>query len=132
MRCANSSTRAAPPASRWWPDMALLEIDDLHIGYPTDNGVVELVRGLSFSVEPGEAVGLVGESGSGKSQTALAILRLLRPPVCILKGAIRFDGQDLARTDERAMRHLRGSVISMVFQDALSGLNPAFTVGTQL
>ena len=110
----------------------LLEIDDLHIGYPTDHGTVELVRGLSFAMEAGDAVGLVGESGSGKSQTALAILRLLRPPVRILKGSIRFDGQDLARADERAMRHLRGSVISMVFQDALSGLNPAFTVGTQL
>ena len=112
--------------------MALLEIDDLHIGYPTDNGVVELVRGLSFSVEPGEAVGLVGESGSGKSQTALAILRLLRPPVRIVKGAIRFDGRNIATADEQTMRRLRGSAISMVFQDALSGLNPAFTIGTQL
>jgi len=112
--------------------MALLEIDDLHVGFPTDNGVVELVRGLSFTVEAGEAVGLVGESGSGKSQTALAILRLLRPPVCILKGAIRFDGQDIARAEEGALRQLRGSAISMVFQDALSGLNPAFTIGTQL
>jgi peptide/nickel transport system ATP-binding protein/oligopeptide transport system ATP-binding protein len=112
--------------------MALLEIDDLHVGFPTDTGVVELVRGLSFAVEAGEAVGLVGESGSGKSQTALAILQLLRPPVRILKGAIRFDGWDLAGADERVMRDLRGSAISMVFQDALSGLNPAFTVGTQL
>jgi peptide/nickel transport system ATP-binding protein/oligopeptide transport system ATP-binding protein len=112
--------------------MALLEIDDLHVGFPTDTGVIELVRGLSFSVEAGEAVGLVGESGSGKSQTALAILQLLRPPVRILKGAVRFDGQDLAAADERTMRELRGSAISMVFQDALSGLNPAFTVGTQL
>src|SRR4051794_28967353 len=112
--------------------MALLEIDDLHIGFPTDNGVVELVRGLSFSIEPGEALGLVGESGSGKSQTALAILRLLRPPVRILKGAIRFEGQDLAGADERAMRRVRGGMISCVFQDALSGLNPAFSIGTQL
>ena len=112
--------------------MALLEIDDLHVGFPTDTGVIELVRGLSFSVAAGEAVGLVGESGSGKSQTALAILRLLRPPVRILKGSIRFDGQDLAAAGEGAMRDLRGSAISMVFQDALSGLNPAFAVGTQL
>src|SRR6478672_4254656 len=112
--------------------MALLEIDDLHVGFPTEHSVVELVRGLSFTVDAGEAVGLVGESGSGKSQTALAILQLLRPPVRILKGAVRFDGQDLAAADERTMRELRGSAISMVFQDALSGLNPAFTVGTQL
>jgi len=112
--------------------MALLEIDDLHVGYAIPGGAVELVRGLSFSVEAGEAVGLVGESGSGKSQTALAILQLLRPPVRILKGAIRLDGRDLATADEPTMRALRGSAISMVFQDALSGLNPAFTVGTQL
>ena len=112
--------------------MALLEIDDLHVGLPTDKGMIELVRGLSFSVDSGEAVGLVGESGSGKSQTALAILRLLRPPVRILKGAIRFDGRNLATADERTMRYLRGSAISMVFQDALSGLNPAFAIGTQL
>ena len=112
--------------------MALLEVEDLHIGYPAAGRTIELVRGLSFSVEAGEAVGLVGESGSGKSQTALAILRLLRPPVRILKGSVRFDGRDLAQADERAMRHLRGSMISMVFQDALSGLNPAFTIGTQL
>src|SRR4051812_9028705 len=112
--------------------MALLEIDDLHVGFPTEHGVVELVRGLSFSVDAGEAVGLVGESGSGKSQTALAVLRLLRPPVRILKGEIRFDGQNLAAADERALRQIRGSAISMVFQDALSGLNPAFTIGTQL
>jgi oligopeptide/dipeptide ABC transporter ATP-binding protein len=112
--------------------MALLEIEDLHIGYPGERGPVELVRGLSFSVEAGEAVGLVGESGSGKSQTALAIMRLLRHPVQILKGSIRFDGHDLAQADEPAMRQLRGGAISMVFQDALSGLNPAFSIGTQL
>jgi oligopeptide/dipeptide ABC transporter ATP-binding protein len=112
--------------------MALLEVEDLHVGFPVENGTIELVRGLSFTVEAGEAVGLVGESGSGKSQTALAILHLLRPPVRILKGAIRFDGQDLATADERTMRHIRGGAISMVFQDALSGLNPAFTIGTQL
>src|SRR6185312_13854493 len=112
--------------------MALLEVEDLHIGYPGERGPVELVRGLSFSVEAGEAVGLVGESGSGKSQTALAIMRLLRYPVRILQGSIRFDGHDLAQANESAMRQLRGGAISMVFQDALSGLNPAFSIGTQL
>jgi oligopeptide/dipeptide ABC transporter ATP-binding protein len=112
--------------------MPLLEIEDLHVGYASGGGTIELVRGLSFSLEAGEAVGLVGESGSGKSQTALAILRLLRPPLRILKGRIRFRGVDLAAADERGMRKLRGGSISMVFQDAMSGLNPAFTIGTQL
>ncbi|MGJ4889431.1 ABC transporter ATP-binding protein [Bradyrhizobium sp. HKCCYLRH3099] len=112
--------------------MALLELDDLHIGYPADGGTIELVRGLSLSLDAGEAVGLVGESGSGKSQTALAILQLLRPPLRILKGRIIFDGQDLTEAGEAAMRRLRGGAISMVFQDAMSGLNPAFTIGAQL
>ncbi|MGJ5180326.1 ABC transporter ATP-binding protein [Bradyrhizobium oligotrophicum] len=112
--------------------MALLELDDLHIGYPADGGMIELVRGLSLSLDAGEAVGLVGESGSGKSQTALAILQLLRSPLRILKGRIIFDGQDLTEAGEAAMRRLRGGAISMVFQDAMSGLNPAFTIGAQL
>ena len=72
--------------------MALLEIDDLRIGFPVGGRMIEVVRGVSFTVEAGEAVGLVGESGSGKSQTALAILRLLRPPGRIVGGSVRLDG----------------------------------------
>ncbi|MEO9190169.1 MAG: ABC transporter ATP-binding protein [Acetobacteraceae bacterium] len=112
--------------------MALLEVENLGIGFPVGGRMVEVVRGLSFAIEAGEAVGLVGESGSGKSQTALAILRLLTPPGRITRGGIRFDGQDLTHADAAAMRRLRGSAISIVFQDALSGLNPAFSIGTQL
>ncbi len=112
--------------------MPLLELEDLHIGFPAGGRTLEVVRGVSFTVDTGEAVGLVGESGSGKSQTALAILRLLRPPGRITAGRIRFDGQDLTRFDEAAMRQLRGGAISIVFQDAASGLNPVFPIGTQL
>jgi oligopeptide/dipeptide ABC transporter ATP-binding protein len=112
--------------------MALLEVEDLGIGFPIGGRIVEVVRGLSFSVDAGEAVGLVGESGSGKSQTALAILRLIRPPGRITRGAIRFEGRDLTRLDEPAMRLLRGGTLSIVFQDALSGLNPVFPIGVQL
>jgi len=112
--------------------MALLEIEDLGVGFPIGGRIVEVVRGISFSIDSGEAVGLVGESGSGKSQTALAIMRLLRHPGRITRGRIRFDGADLTQLDESAMRRLRGGTLSIVFQDALSGLNPVFPIGVQL
>jgi peptide/nickel transport system ATP-binding protein/oligopeptide transport system ATP-binding protein len=112
--------------------MALLEIEDLHVGFPAGGRMVEVVRGVSFSIAAGEAMGLVGESGSGKSQTALAIMRLLRHPGRILRGSIRLDGQELTTADETTMRRLRGGTVSIVFQDALSGLNPVFPIGTQL
>ena len=113
--------------------MALLEIENLGIGFPQPGGgMAEVVRGLSLTVNAGEAVGLVGESGSGKSQTALAVMRLLRSPGVITHGSIRLDGKDITNSDERAMRRLRGGTVSIVFQDALSGLNPVFPVGVQI
>ena len=108
--------------------MALLEVEDLRVAF----GATEVVRGVSFSIDAGEAMGLVGESGSGKTQTALAILRLLKQPGRIVGGRILFDGTDLTRMPEAAMVRLRGAGISMVFQDAQAALNPAFTIGTQL
>ena len=112
--------------------MSLLEVRDLRVGFPVAGRMVEVVRGVSFTLEPGEALGLVGESGSGKSQTALAILRLLKPPGRILGGSVRFEGTDLAQASPATMARLRGAGLSMVFQDALASLNPAFTIGTQL
>ncbi len=112
--------------------MPLLEVTDLRVGFPVNGTMVEVVRGVSFTLEPGEALGLVGESGSGKSQTALAILRLLKPPGRILSGSVRFDGTELTRASEGVMARLRGAGMSMVFQDALASLNPAFTIGTQI
>ncbi len=112
--------------------MPLLEVRDLRVGFPVAGRMVEVVRGVSFTLEPGEALGLVGESGSGKSQTALAILRLLKPPGRILGGSVRFEGTDLAQASPATMARLRGAGLSMVFQDALASLNPAFTIGTQL
>jgi peptide/nickel transport system ATP-binding protein/oligopeptide transport system ATP-binding protein len=96
------------------------------------NGMTEAVRGVSFSVAPGEAIGIVGESGSGKSVSALAVMRLVAQPGRITGGEILFAGRDLAALDEKAMRTVRGRHISMVFQDPLSSLNPAFTIGQQL
>ncbi len=110
----------------------LLEIRDLRVGFPTADGMALAVRGVSMDVMPGEAVGLVGESGSGKSLTALAAMRLIAPPGRIVSGTIRFDGADLVTMDERALRDIRGRRMAMVFQDPLTSLNPAFTIGRQL
>ncbi len=110
----------------------LLVIDDLTVHFDTDEGVVQAVDGARLAVRSGEVVGLVGESGSGKSVTALAILRLLRPPARILGGRIVFGGRDLLALSEEEMRRVRGSEISMVFQSPRTSLNPVLPVGAQI
>jgi len=111
----------------------LLEIENLHTYFYTDNGVARAVDGVSFSVGVGETVGVVGESGCGKSVTALSILRLVRPPGRIEPGSVmRFEGRDLLGLEEREMQHVRGNRIAMVFQEPMTALNPVFTVGDQI
>src|SRR3954470_14722291 len=111
----------------------LLELDNLHTFFYTDNGVARSVDGVSFSVGAGETVGVVGESGCGKSVTALSILRLVRAPGRIEQGsAIRFEGKDLLALGEREMQRVRGNRIAMVFQEPMTALNPVFTVGDQI
>ena len=111
----------------------LLEIENLHTYFYTDNGVARAVDGVSFAVGVGETVGVVGESGCGKSVTALSILRLVRPPGRIEPGSVmRFEGRDLLGLEERAMQHVRGNRIAMVFQEPMTALNPVFTVGDQI
>jgi peptide/nickel transport system ATP-binding protein len=111
----------------------LLELDNLHTFFYTDNGVARAVDGVSFSVGVGETVGVVGESGCGKSVTALSILRLVRPPGRIESGSVmRFEGRDLMTLDEREMQHVRGNRIAMVFQEPMTALNPVFTIGDQI
>ncbi|MEE8426228.1 MAG: ATP-binding cassette domain-containing protein, partial [Woeseiaceae bacterium] len=107
--------------------MSLLEVADLGIRY----GTSDVVAGLSFSVEPGESLGLVGESGSGKTQTALAILGLL-PAAATTSGSIRFDGIELLAADEDEMNALRAERIAIVFQDPLQALNPYLRIGQQI
>ncbi len=106
----------------------LLRIDALHVAF----GEREVVRGVDLRIAPGEVVGLVGESGSGKSMTALALMRLLPGGGRISSGAIRFKGQDLMAMPQKAFNGLRGSQIGMIFQDPLSALNPAITIGRQM
>ena len=111
----------------------LLEIENLHTFFYTDNGVARAVDGVSFSVGVGETVGVVGESGCGKSVTALSILRLVRPPGRIEEGSVmRFEGRDLLGLGEREMQHVRGNRIAMVFQEPMTALNPVFTIGDQI
>ena len=106
----------------------LLAVRALSIAF----GATEIVRGVDFSIAPGEAVGLVGESGSGKSLTALGVMRLLPRGARISGGEVSWRGRPLTGLPESALRGLRGREIAMVFQDPLSALNPAFTIGRQI
>jgi oligopeptide/dipeptide ABC transporter ATP-binding protein len=112
--------------------VALLDVRDLTVHFDTDAGVVEAVDRVSFTIRPGEILGLVGESGSGKSVSAMAILKLIRPPGRIVSGSIVFEGTDLVPLSEERMRSIRGSRISMVFQSPRTALNPVLTIGRQI
>src|ERR1700730_11146490 len=109
----------------------LLSVRDLKVSFPTDDGQVKAVDGVSYDVYPNEVLGIVGESGSGKSVSSLAILGLL-PKSAIIEGEILFRGQELMHMSESGRRALRGGRLAMVFQDALAALNPVFTVGDQI
>ena len=110
---------------------AVLEVNDLSVSFPTDDGVVQAVRGVSYSLRPGEVLGIVGESGSGKSVTSLAIMGLL-PPTARVSGSVRLGGQELVGAPYEAMAKLRGRKMAMVFQDPISSLNPVYSIGWQL
>ena len=112
---------------------ALLDVQDLQTHLATPAGTARVVDGVSFAVHPGEVVGLVGESGSGKTLTALSVLRLVPdPPARIVGGRILFGGVDLLALPERALRHVRGRGIAMVFQEPMTSLNPVLTIGEQI
>lgn len=110
----------------------LLAVRDLRISFRTRTGTVTAVDGLSFSVAPGEILGVVGESGSGKSVSMLAVLRLLTSPNVTVTGEVRFRGRDLLTLPDKEMRSVRGREIAMVFQDPMTALTPVYTVGRQI
>jgi oligopeptide/dipeptide ABC transporter ATP-binding protein len=110
----------------------LLSVEDLRVSFYSREGENQAVRGVSFHIEAGEAIGIVGESGSGKSVTAKAILSLIQPPGKVTGGDIRFRGESLTGLPEKKMRKLRGNRIAMVFQDPMTSLNPVKRIGEQM
>jgi len=112
----------------------ILEVKNLRVSYHTYAGEVQSVRGIDFYLNKGETLAIVGESGCGKSVTSKAIMKLIQtPPGEIKEGSeILFNGQDVLKMDENALRELRGSDISMIFQDPMTSLNPTMTVGKQI
>jgi oligopeptide/dipeptide ABC transporter ATP-binding protein len=112
--------------------MALLEVTDLRTSFRTDDGVVKAVDGVSFSVDRGKTLSIVGESGSGKSVTCLTIMGLNDSSAATTTGSARFDGTDLIGLNRDKLRDLRGSRISMIFQDPMTSLNPVKRIGWQL
>ncbi|HYF44754.1 MAG TPA: ABC transporter ATP-binding protein, partial [Acidimicrobiales bacterium] len=124
------STSPVPGAGMGTP---VLEVDDLHVEFRTRSGVVNAVNGISYGLAEGETLAILGESGSGKSVSAQAIMGILdSPPAVITGGGIYFQGEDLLKQSPEEQRKVRGPGISMIFQDALSSLNPVYSVGYQI
>lgn len=110
----------------------ILEVNNLHTSFITDNGEVQAVNGLSFNLEAAETLGIVGESGSGKSVTAYTIMQILADNGRITEGEVLFHGEDITKWNKKQMQRFRGSKCSIIFQDPMTSLNPVFTVGSQL
>jgi oligopeptide transport system ATP-binding protein len=115
------------------PEVPLLEVEDLFVEFHTRDGVAKVLNGVSYHVNAGETLAVLGESGSGKSVTAQTIMGILdMPPAVIRAGSIRYHGEELLIASEDRRRAVRAEGIAMIFQDALSALNPVFTVGFQI
>ncbi len=110
----------------------LLEVKDLTVHFPTDDGLVKAVDGVSFTLLPGETLGVVGESGSGKSVSFLTVMGLITRKQAQIEGEIIFEGQDLLTLPADEMRNVRGEKISMIFQDPMTSLHPYYKVGDQI
>ena len=121
---ATSTSPAAPPA--------LLEVDDLVVGFRSAGRVVTALHGVSFAIDKGETLGIVGESGSGKTVLMLSVLGLLPASAEVLGGVARLDGEDLLRAGRERLRELRGDRVAMIFQDPMTSLNPVIRVGEQI
>jgi peptide/nickel transport system ATP-binding protein len=110
----------------------LLEVKDLHVHFPTDDGLVKAVDGISYSIQPGETLGIVGESGSGKSVSSLTVMGLVNRKQAEITGEVIFEGQELLDLPAEEMRSIRGAKISMIFQDPMTSLHPYYKVGDQI
>jgi peptide/nickel transport system ATP-binding protein len=110
----------------------ILEIKDLKVQFPTEDGLVKAVDDLTVTISPRETLGVVGESGSGKSVTFLTVMGLVTRKEAHIEGSVMFQGQDLLKLDQDELRHIRGEKIAMIFQDPLTALNPVHRVGDQI
>ncbi|WP_026542636.1 ABC transporter ATP-binding protein [Paenarthrobacter nicotinovorans] len=129
---STTQTAGARPGAPSAGTAPFLEVRDLNVKFPTDDGVVSAVNGMDFTLERGQTLGIVGESGSGKSVTSQALMGLLKGTSAQVTGQAMFQGKDLVALPESAMRQLRGRNIGMIFQDPLSALHPFYTVGHQI
>ena len=109
-----------------------LEIKDLKVEYRVDEDIVHALNGISFTLEKGETIGLVGETGAGKTTTGLSILRLIPSPPGKVEGTVLVQGKDISTLSEKQMEEIRGNVVSMIFQDPMTSLNPTMTVEDQI
>ncbi len=109
-----------------------LEIENLNVEYHVDKEVVHALNGISFKLAKGKTLGLVGETGAGKTTTGLSILRLIPSPPGVVKGTIKVQGEDISTLSEKQMESIRGNVVSMIFQDPMTSLNPTKTVEAQI
>jgi peptide/nickel transport system ATP-binding protein len=121
-----------PDSKKLRTDVTLLEVENLRIDIPVAAGILRAVRGIGFSLCSGETIGIVGESGCGKTLTALALMKLLPKGIRLKADKMTFGGTELMRLRNRAMADIRGDRIAMIFQDPMTSLNPAYTVGNQL
>jgi peptide/nickel transport system ATP-binding protein len=110
---------------------AVLEVSDLTVSFPSDDGLIQAVRGVDYTLRGGEVLGIVGESGSGKSVTSLAVMGLL-PPTAKVSGSVKFRGQELVGRSDAELNQVRGRDIAMIFQDPMTSLNPVYSVGYQI
>jgi peptide/nickel transport system ATP-binding protein len=114
------------------PGVALLDVQNLRVSFRTENGTVHAVDGLSFTVDPGEVLGIVGESGSGKSVTMMSVMRLINDPNAVFEGKVMYKGADLMEASESRMQDIRGAEMAMIFQDPMTSLNPVYKIGWQI
>ena len=112
-------------------DTALLSVENLTVDFPSGDGAVHAVRGVSYELHPGEVLGIVGESGSGKSVTSMAVMGLL-PKTARVSGSVRFRGEELLGKSDKELTRVRGKNIAMIFQDPMTSLNPVYKIGYQL
>jgi oligopeptide/dipeptide ABC transporter ATP-binding protein len=119
------------PATNGRPGGPVLEVKDLTVGFPSDDGLVQAVRGVNYQLHPGEVLGIVGESGSGKSVTSLAVMGLL-PRTARVSGSVTFRGQELIGVSDAQLNKFRGRSVAMIFQDPMTSLNPVYSIGYQV